>query len=111
MLFYFSQWPGNLFSAKSIVILARLFVDDIDEGIHWFRIDLFEGDNRLRGYEIKDIGAKGGYNGVENGCITFHDMHVPVASLLCKWAQIHEDGSYTSEIAKEKRFTECLKVS
>lgn len=106
-------WPGNLFSAQSVVILARLFVEEEDEGIHWFRLDLFQGgpesQTRVPGYSIRDIGTKGGYNGVENGCIQFHSMCVPVDSLLCGWAQIKEDGSYVSDVPKNKRFTQCLK--
>ena len=107
------MWPGNTFSARSVVILARLFVEEEDEGIHWFRLDLFQGgpesQTRVPGYSIRDIGTKGGLNGVENGCIHFHSMCVPVDSLLCGWAQIKEDGSYTSDVPKNKRFTQCLK--
>lgn len=106
-------WPGNLFSARSVVILARLFVEEEDEGIHWFRLNLFQGgpksQTRIPGYSIRDIGTKGGYNGVENGSIYFHSMCVPVDSLLCGWAQIKEDGSYVSDVPKERRFTQCLK--
>jgi alkylation response protein AidB-like acyl-CoA dehydrogenase len=107
------MWPGNLFSARSVVILARLFVEEEDEGIHWFRLDLFQGgpdsQTRVPGYSIRDIGTKGGYKGVENGFIHFHSMCVPVDSLLCGWAQIKDDGSYVSDVPKEKRFSQCLK--
>ena len=106
-------WPGKLFSVQNIVILARLFVEDEYEGIHWFRLGLFQGspDSQIRvpGYSIRDIGVKGGYNGIDNGCIHFHGMRVPVDSLLYKWAHIKKYGSYVYDIPKKKRFSQCLK--
>jgi len=52
-------WPGNLISADVVMVLSKLFIDNVFEGIFWFRVEL-GNENAGKGYVIKDIGEKNG---------------------------------------------------
>lgn len=104
-------WPGNLLSADVIIVLAKLFIDNEDNGICWFRVELDKKDNG-KSYKLRDIGNKLGYYGVENGLISFHNMEIPIDSLLsgfCKLEYKNKKYILKSDLPKEKLFIAHLK--
>jgi len=103
-------WPGNLISADVVMVLSKLYIDNVFEGIFWFRVEL-GNENAGKGYVIKDIGEKMGYNGVENAIISFHNLEIPIDSLLAKYASFEmKDKNYILKCSLDlnKRFGVCL---
>ena len=52
----------------------------------------------LPGVTLSDCGRKAGLNGVDNGRILFDSVRVPRTALLDRYAQVAEDGTYSSTI-------------
>lgn len=106
-------WPRNLFSARSVE--AYLWKKRMKAFIGFastYSREILKVNVGYQDIVLEILGRRAvtsGYNGVENGCIQFHNMCVPVDSLLCEWAQIKEDGFYISDVPKTKRFTQCCK--
>ncbi|OQR81062.1 acyl-CoA dehydrogenase/oxidase, partial [Thraustotheca clavata] len=78
-------WPGGLGkTANFAVVYARLVADNIDYGLHAFLVQLrdLKTHETLPGIELGDIGAKIGFNGVDNGFCTFNHVALPKESLL-----------------------------
>ena len=48
----------------------------------------------LPGIEVGDIGAKMGYNSMDNGYLSFDQVRIPKENLLCKFAGIDEEGNF-----------------
>lgn len=46
------------------------------------------------GIEVGDIGAKMGYNTVDNGYLSFDQYRVPRISLLAKFVSVSKDGEF-----------------
>jgi acyl-CoA oxidase len=87
-------------SAKIGVLFAQLIVKNVNHGVHAFVIHLRdENHNLYPGIRIKDVGIKLGLNGVDNGRVWFDNYHVPIATLLDKYAQVDPTtGKYTTSI-------------
>lgn len=48
----------------------------------------------LPGIEVGDIGAKLGYNSIDNGYLMFNNVKVPRSALLCRFSEITKDGDF-----------------
>lgn len=48
---------------------------------------------------VRDIGAKWGWNGVDNGCLDFNMVRIPRENLLNRIGDVDQHGKYSSEIA------------
>ncbi|KDO35673.1 hypothetical protein SPRG_18833 [Saprolegnia parasitica CBS 223.65] len=85
-------WPGGLGkTANFAVVYARLLVcDGTDHGVHAFLVQLrdLESHASLPGVHLGDIGAKIGFNGVDNGYCYFEHVRVPKAQLLLGTARV-----------------------
>ena len=57
----------------------------------------------LPGVRIEDDGLKIGLNGVDNGRLWFDRVRVPREALLNRYADVAEDGTYTSRIENPNR--------
>ncbi|TYL54854.1 acyl-CoA oxidase [Nocardioides sp. BGMRC 2183] len=90
--------------ARVAVVFAQLEVDGERHGVHALVVPLRdEAGTVLPGVRIEDDGAKMGLNGVDNGRIWFDEVRVPREALLNRFADVTEDGVYTSEIESAGR--------
>ena len=48
----------------------------------------------MPGVEVGDIGAKLGYNSIDNGYLLFKNYRVPRSALLCRFAEITKEGDF-----------------
>lgn len=80
------------------------------KGVHCFVVPIRdENGNDLPGVSTSDCGHKGGLPGVDNGRIMFDRVRVPRVDLLNKYADVAEDGTYSSPIENpNKRFFTML---
>ncbi len=96
--------------ARMAVVFAQLVVGEESHGVHALVVPLRGEDGAvLPGIRIEDCGRKIGLNGVDNGRIWFDQVRVPRDSLLDRYAQVSEEGGYTSEIENpDRRFFTML---
>jgi acyl-CoA oxidase len=73
-------------------------------GVHCLVVPLRDGKGRLLpGIRIEDCGEKLGLEGVDNGRIWFDEVRVPRDSLLNRYADVDDQGRYTSFIENPNR--------
>jgi acyl-CoA oxidase len=94
--------------ADVAVVFAQLEIAASDgavasEGVHAFVVPLRKDGQVLPGIRIEDCGAKMGLNGVDNGRIWFDHVRIPRGNLLNRFADVSEDGVYSSEIDNQNR--------
>ena len=95
--------------AEVAVVFAQLDVAGERHGVHAFVVPIREGGRPAPGVRIEDDGLKMGLNGVDNGKLWFDQVRVPREALLNRFADVAEDGTYTSDIENpNKRFFTML---
>ena len=96
--------------ASMAVVFAQLEINDNSEGVHAFVVPIRDGaGNPLDGVRIEDDGPKIGLNGVDNGRLWFDHVRVPRKNLLNRYADVSEDGTYSSPIDNvDRRFFTML---
>ena len=96
--------------ARLAVVFAQLHVGGDAHGVHAFVVPLRDEHGRtLPGVRIEDCGPKIGLNGVDNGRIWFDHVRVPRANLLNRYAEVSDDGRYSSDIDNpDRRFFTML---
>ncbi|WP_337061448.1 acyl-CoA dehydrogenase family protein [Kineococcus sp. G2] len=101
---------GAARDAEVAVVFAQLVTGGERQGVHAFVVPLRGPDgNDLPGIRRGDDGRKAGLNGVDNGRLWFDSVRVPRTALLDRYAQVAEDGTYSSPIAsKNARFFTML---
>ena len=62
-----------------------------------------DAGNDLPGVTTSDCGLKGGLPGVDNGRIVFDQVRIPRENLLNRYADVAEDGTYSSAIENPNR--------
>ncbi|ALG84710.1 acyl-CoA dehydrogenase [Gordonia phthalatica] len=73
-------------------------------GVHCFVVPIRdENGDDLPGVTTSDCGYKGGLPGVDNGRILFDRVRIPRANLLNRYADVAEDGTYSSPIESDNR--------
>ena len=73
-------------------------------GVHCLLVPIRDdGGNDLPGVTTSDCHYKGGLPGVDNGRIQFDHVRVPRENLLNKYADVAEDGTYSSPIENPGR--------
>lgn len=73
-------------------------------GVHCFVVPLRdENGDDLPGVTTSDCQYKGGLPGVDNGRIMFDHVRIPRNNLLNKYADVSDDGTYTSPIENPSR--------
>jgi len=99
------DWIGNAAQhARMATVFAQLEVGRERQGVHAFLVPLRDDEGAvLPGVEIEDCGLKEGLNGVDNGRIRFSRVRVPRENLLNRFADVTEQGEYTSPIASPSR--------
>jgi acyl-CoA oxidase len=89
--------------AELAVVFAQLDVAGERHGVHAFVVPIREGGEPAPGVRIEDDGLKMGLNGVDNGKLWFDGVRVPREALLNRFADVAEDGTYSSEIENPNR--------
>ena len=90
--------------ARTAVVFAQLEVAGERHGVHAFVVPIRDTDgNVLPGVQAEDDGPKMGLNGVDNGRLLFDGVRVPREALLNQFADVTEDGVYTSGIESSGR--------
>ena len=95
---------------RMAVVFAQLEIDGESQGVHAFVVPIRDETGRpMPGVRIEDCGPKIGLNGVDNGRLWFDEVRVPRTALLNRYADVGEDGVYTSGIEnKDRRFFTML---
>jgi acyl-CoA oxidase len=91
---------------RMAVVFAQLIVDGERHGVHAFVVPIRDEDGTVHpGVHIEDSGEKMGLGGVDNGQIWFDQVRIPRDNLLNRYADVDENGSYSSPIENpNKRF-------
>lgn len=81
-----------------VVLMAQLYVKGQRKGVHAFVVPLraSSGGPVLPGVQVGDIGLKSSWNEVDNAWIRFDGMRIPRENLLNRFADVSEDGEYSS---------------
>jgi acyl-CoA oxidase len=85
------------------VVFAQLEVAGERHGVHAFVVPIRRDGRPAPGVRIEDDGLKMGLNGVDNGRLWFDDVRVPREALLNRFADVSEDGTYSSPIENPNR--------
>jgi acyl-CoA oxidase len=96
--------------ARLAVVFAQLEVGGVPHGVHALVVPLRDEDGTVMpNVRIEDCGQKIGLNGVDNGRIWFDGVRVPRTALLDQYAEVAEDGTYSSPIENpDRRFFTML---
>jgi len=97
-------WPGGLGkSCNCVVLMARVIIKEKDFGPHpfFFQVRDWETHESLPGIELRDIGQKVGYNGMDNGFMRITNVTIPRRHLLMRFVSVDKNGTY-SKIGDEK---------
>ena len=102
---------GAAETATVAAVFAQLITPDGEgHGVHCFVVPIRDDEgNDLPGVTTSDCHYKGGLPGVDNGRIQFDHVRVPRENLLNKYADVAEDGTYSSPIENpDRRFFTML---
>jgi acyl-CoA oxidase len=95
---------GAAETARVAAVFAQLITGGEGHGVHCFVVPIRDDDgNDLPGITTSDCHYKGGLPGVDNGRIQFDHVRVPRENLLNKYADVAEDGTYSSPIENQGR--------
>ncbi|KAG6460350.1 hypothetical protein O3G_MSEX011938, partial [Manduca sexta] len=93
----YKWWPGNLaHTANYCVVMAHLYIKNKSCGIQPFIVQLRDENTHrpLAGIKLGEIGAKLGFNTVNNGFLGFDHHRIPRDRMLMKNAQVLKDGTF-----------------
>lgn len=100
---------GAAETARTAVVFAQLITAGPGEeatghGVHCLVVPIRDADGTdLPGVTTSDHGYKGGLPGVDNGRIAFDRVRVPKDNLLNRFADVADDGTYSSSIDNPNR--------
>jgi acyl-CoA oxidase len=96
---------GAAETARVAAVFAQLITPDGEgHGVHCFVVPIRDDEgNDLPGVTTSDCHYKGGLPGVDNGRIQFDHVRIPRENLLNKYADVAEDGTYSSPIENPGR--------
>ncbi|MFE3794019.1 acyl-CoA dehydrogenase family protein [Nocardia tengchongensis] len=90
--------------ARMAAVFAQLITGGESKGVHCFLVPIRdEAGGDLPGVTTYDCGYKGGLPGVDNGRIMFDQVRIPRENLLNRYADVAEDGAYSSDIENPSR--------
>ncbi|XP_075992761.1 acyl-coenzyme A oxidase 1-like [Anticarsia gemmatalis] len=93
----YKWWPGSLaHTANYCVVMAHLYINGKSCGIQPFMVQLRDEDTHLPlpGIKLGEIGAKLGFNTVNNGFLGFEQHRIKRDRMLMKNAQVLKDGTF-----------------
>ncbi|CAH2049995.1 unnamed protein product, partial [Iphiclides podalirius] len=95
----YKWWPGGLaHTANYCIVMARLYTRGKSCGIQPFMVQLRDEETHmpLPGIKLGEIGAKLGFNTVNNGYLGFENHRIPRDRMLMKNAQVLKDGTFVA---------------
>ncbi|XP_052748855.1 probable peroxisomal acyl-coenzyme A oxidase 1 [Galleria mellonella] len=95
----YKWWPGGLaHTANYCVVMAILYTKSKNCGIQPFIVQIRDEETHmpLPGIKLGEIGAKLGYNTVNNGFLGFDNHRIPRDRMLMRNAQVSKDGTFTA---------------
>ncbi|MBC3194759.1 acyl-CoA dehydrogenase family protein [Pseudonocardia sp. C8] len=97
------EYIGNAArDGRMAVVFAQLVTGDERRGVHAFLVPVRDAAGHpMPGVTIGDDGRKAGLNGVDNGSLSFDHVRIPRQNLLNRFADVAEDGTYSSPIENE----------
>lgn len=85
---------------RHCAVFAQLTINGKWEGPHVFIVRIRSDDGAtMPNVRLKDLGAKLGLNGVDNGQIWFDNVRVPYDAMLDAYASVDSEGCYRSKIS------------
>eukprot|EP01133_Synstelium_polycarpum_P006249 gene6249-7245_t len=109
-------WPGNIAThGQMATVFARLILKGKDHGVHAFVVPIRTppspgkpyGDV-LPGVEIRDIGYKSSFNGIDNGGLSFKSVRIPRDNMLNRFSEVTDSGEYQSPIPANRHFAATM---
>lgn len=100
-------WIGNARHSASVgALLAKLIVNGVDYGPHWFRVPLRnkEDGTLCPGIEIISVGPEGGMQGIQMAAIRFNQVSLPLDAMLRRYSHISSDGVYHCQMSQQERY-------
>ena len=95
----YKDYLGNAAKhGEAAVVFAQLYTAGENHGVHAFFVPIRRKGKLLPGVGSEDDGLKGGLNGIDNGRLFFDNVRIPKANLLNRYADVTDDGQYTSVI-------------
>ena len=95
----YKDYLGNAAKhGEAAVVFAQLVTDGQNHGVHAFYVPIRKRGKLLPGVGSEDDGLKGGLNGIDNGRLFFNNVRIPKANLLNSYADVTDQGEYTSSI-------------
>ena len=91
-------WPGVLGkSATHILLFAKLITKGKDCGVQAFIVQIRDMATHklLPGIEAGDVGTKIALTVNDNGYLKINNIRRPKDSLLCRYVQVQDDGTFT----------------
>ncbi|GBP29030.1 Probable peroxisomal acyl-coenzyme A oxidase 1 [Eumeta japonica] len=95
----YKWWPGGLaHTANYCVVMANLYIKGKNYGIQPFMVQLRDEETHmpLPGIKLGEIGAKLGFNNVNNGFLGFENHRIPRDRMLMKNAKVLKDGTFVA---------------
>lgn len=93
----YKWWPGALaHTANYCVVMAQLYIKGKSCGIQPFLVQIRDEETHtpMPGIKLGEIGAKFGFNTVNNGFLGFENHRLPRDRMLMKNAQVLKDGTF-----------------
>jgi len=90
-------WPGGLAkSCNTCILMAKVVINGTNFGPHpfFFQVRDFETHESLPGIELRDIGQKMGYNGMDNGGMRITNVLIPRRNMLMRYVCVDSAGNY-----------------
>jgi acyl-CoA oxidase len=99
------EYIGNAaLHGQMATVFAKMIVEGKDYGVSAFLVPIRDKTGIIMpGVTIKDCGRKMGLNGVDNGVIYFEQVSIPSENLLNRYADVTENGKFTSPISSDNR--------
>ncbi|ESN96549.1 hypothetical protein HELRODRAFT_189284 [Helobdella robusta] len=91
-------WIGGLGkTANYALILAQLYTDDVNRGVHAFLVQIRDHNHMpMQGITLGDIGPKLGLNSVDNGFLKLSHVRIPRNNMLMRYSKVLKDGTFVA---------------
>lgn len=101
------QFIGNAARhARMAVVFAQLMIDGASKGVFGVLVPIRHPDGSLcRGVSIEETGTKAGLLGIDNGCMGFDHVRVPLDNLLDRFGTVSRDGQYRALVRDPSALT------
>jgi len=106
-------WPGDMgLLANHVILMSNLFLDGKNMGIHPFIVQIRDLSTHrpLAGVQVGDIGNKMAFETIDNGYLLMNNVRIPRENLLCKNAEVLEDGSYVRHASDRLMYSSMSRI-